>query len=63
MTLDKRSFHHYSSETLKEVILGEKMPLTQKKLLIDTLKATYPDVIIKEARLKVESYSLEIVTL
>jgi hypothetical protein len=63
MTLDKRNFHHYSSETLKEVVFGEKMPSTQRKLLIDTLKATYPDVIIKEARLKVESYSLEIVTL
>ncbi|ABG41258.1 hypothetical protein Patl_2747 [Paraglaciecola sp. T6c] len=63
MSLDKSNFHHYASETLKEVVIGEKMPSTQRKLLIDTLKATYPDVIIKEAKLQTESYSLEIVTL
>jgi hypothetical protein len=63
MCLDKSNFHNYSVESLKEIIIGEKMPASQKKLLLATVRASHPEIIVKEARLKPNSYSLEIVPL
>lgn len=63
MSLEKNIFHHYSTETLKEIVIGEKMPEAQKTLLLNTVKANHPKIIVKKARLKPDSYSLEIVPL
>lgn len=61
LSLSKSQFHHYSEDSLKEIIIGEKMPQEQRKLLLDTVKAVHPSVVVKEARLIADSYSLEIV--
>lgn len=63
VSLDTNNFHCYSTESLKEIVIGEKMPQTQRKLLIDTVKLSHPEVIIKEAKLISDSYSLEIISL
>jgi len=63
MSLEKRSYHNYSVQSLKEVVIGEKMPVAQRKLLLDTIKINHPEIIVKEARLKPNSYYLEIVSL
>lgn len=63
MTLDKNNFHNYSEKTLKEIVIGMKTPESQKKILLDIVKANHPEIIIKEARLKPDSYSLETVLL
>ncbi|WP_161985085.1 DUF2971 domain-containing protein [Agarivorans sp. Toyoura001] len=62
LSLSKSQFHHYSEGSLKEVVIGEKMPLEQRKLLSDTVKSAHSNVTFKEARLIADSYSLEIVT-
>ena len=63
LSLDTSNFHNYSGQSLKEIVIGEKMPEAQRKLLLDTVKANHPEIIIREARLKPDSYSLEIVAL
>ena len=63
VSLDTSNFHCYSSQALKEIVIGEKMPQTQRKLLIDTVMSSHPKVAIKEARLIANSYLLEIVSL
>lgn len=63
VVLDNSNFHSYSAKSLKEIVIGEKMPSPQRKLLLDTVKANHPEIITKEARLKPDSYSLEIVPL
>jgi hypothetical protein len=63
LTLDKSNFHYYSENSLMQVIVGEKMPQVQRKLLLDIIKASHPEIKFKEARLMSNSYALEIVTL
>lgn len=61
LTLNENNFHNYSEKTLKEIVVGMKIPEPQRKLLLDIIKTNYPNIIIKEARLKPDSYSLEII--
>lgn len=51
----------YTPSSLIEIIIGEKMPLDQQKLVINTATAANPNVKVKLAKLKTNSYELEIV--
>ena len=62
LAMSKLNLHTYSPEALVEIVVGERMPEEQKKLVIDTAKNANPDIIIKQARLKPDSYQLEIVS-
>ncbi|WP_418642509.1 DUF2971 domain-containing protein [Vibrio chaetopteri] len=53
--------HQYAPDSLLEIIVGEKMPCDQKKLVIDTAKLSNPRIVIKQARLMEGTYKLEIV--
>jgi DUF2971 family protein len=61
MSLSKDGFHMYRESTLKEIILGEKMLVSQAKLVIDTVLANHPNITIKEARLIPDSYKITVV--
>jgi len=61
VSLSKDKFHTYSQSTLKEIVLGEKMSPSHKKLVKDTVLANHPNILIKEARLKPNSYKITIV--
>ncbi|WP_409590369.1 DUF2971 domain-containing protein [Vibrio jasicida] len=61
ISLENSNAHSYLPDSLIEIVLGEKMPQDQKKLVIDTARSANPDVSIKLARLKKGSYQLEIV--
>ncbi len=63
LTLDKSNFHYYSENSLIQVIVGDKMPRAQRKLLLDTIKLIHPNATVKKARLMDDSYSVEIVPL
>ena len=61
ITLDQSDFHIYSPILLKEIIVGDKMPASQKNLLLNVAKASNPNVVVKTAKLKKDSYQIEIV--
>jgi hypothetical protein len=52
MSLSKSNVHCYSPSTLKEIIVGDKMPSAEKSLLLSVVKGANPNIIIKTARLK-----------
>lgn len=51
----------YDPRSLVEIVLGEKMPEDQRKLVISTARSANPNIKIKVAKLKSGSYELEIV--
>lgn len=61
LSLNRRSFHCYNSNTLKEIIVGDKMSASEKSLLLRVVKASNPNIIVKTARLKDSTYQIEIV--
>ncbi len=61
LALGDHNIHAYLPDTLLEIVVGEKMPEDQKNLVINTAKNANPSVSIKEARLKQNSYKLEII--
>ena len=61
LSLEQSNTHRYSPDTLREIVIGCRMPSDQQKLVIETAKSSNPDIIIKFARLKKDSYELEIV--
>lgn len=61
MSLNKSDFHYYTPNTLKEIIVGDKMLMSEKNLLLSVVKAASPNVVVKTARLKNNTYQVEIV--
>jgi hypothetical protein len=61
LSLEDDNLQPYAPEALLEIIIGEKMPRDLQKLVIDTAKSANPNVVIKLARLKKNSYKLGIV--
>lgn len=53
----------YDPNSLIEIVIGEKMPKDQRKLVISTARTANPNIRIKLAKLKPGSYELEIVDL
>lgn len=60
LSLNKENKHSYSPATLKEIIIGAKMPPEQETLVISIAKAANPNIKIKKATLKKNSFELEI---
>lgn len=61
MSLNKSDFHCYMPNTLKEIIVGDKMSASEKSLLLSVVKASNPNIMVKTARLKDNTYKVEIV--
>ncbi|CDT80658.1 conserved hypothetical protein [Vibrio coralliirubri] len=61
LSLEKDNAQPYPPECLAEIVIGEKMPKDQQILVINTAKSANPDIQIKLARLKENTYQLEIV--
>jgi len=61
LSLEDENLQYYPSTALLEIIIGDKMTEENKKRIIDTAKATNSNVSIKLARLKKDSYELEII--
>lgn len=61
MSLEVSHAHSYPSNSLVEIVIGEKMPKDQQTLVINTAKSANPDIKIKLARLKENTYQLEVV--
>jgi hypothetical protein len=61
MSLSKNDFHCYLPTTLKEIIVGDKMPISEKNLLLSIAKKGNPNIKVKTARLKTNTYQIEIV--
>ena len=53
--------HFYPPEYLIQIVLGDKMPEDQKKLVIDIAKSSNPNVEIKIAKLKDGTYDLDVI--
>jgi transposase-like protein len=51
----------YDPNSLIEIVIGEKMPLDQQKLVVHTATKANPNIKVKLAKLKANSYGLEIV--
>lgn len=51
----------YEPSSLIEIVIGEKMPLDQQKLVINTALSANSDIKIKIAKIKSNSYELEVV--
>lgn len=61
LSLGEGNAQKYPPEALLEIVIGEKMPKDQQKLVVDTARSANPNVVIKLAQLKKDSYQLEIV--
>ncbi|WP_157726635.1 DUF2971 domain-containing protein [Thalassotalea crassostreae] len=61
LSLDSNEKVQYSKDTLKEVVIGCKMPLNEQQNIISICKNVNPKVLIKKAQLKDSSYELEVV--
>ncbi len=57
LALESDNFHTYSPTNLTKIVIGEKMPKNQKKLIIDIAKRNNANIEICEARLKNKSYN------
>ena len=61
MSLNQKSFHNYSPSSLKEIVIGEKMPEAERNLLLKIVSGVGKNILIKTARLRNNSYKIEIV--
>ncbi|MUK26584.1 DUF2971 domain-containing protein [Aliivibrio fischeri] len=61
LSMSDSNLHGYSVSSLCEIIIGDKMPEDQQKLVTGIGKSVNPDMIIKRAKLKENSYLIEIV--
>jgi hypothetical protein len=55
--------HSYDPASLDELIIGERMPFDQQKLLVSIVKTENPKIKIKMATLKKNSYQIETIEL
>ena len=60
ISLSMKNLYKYSSSSLLELVIGDKMPEDQKKLVINIAKNENPNVVVKRARLRDDSYLIEI---
>lgn len=60
LSMSESNMHSYTSSALSEIVIGDKMPLDQQKLVIHTAKMANPDIIVRRAKLKKNSYVIEI---
>ncbi|MGF1836837.1 DUF2971 domain-containing protein [Photobacterium sanguinicancri] len=51
----------YDPSSLMEIVIGEKMPMDQQKLVINTARSANPNIKLKLAKLKSGSYEMEVV--
>ncbi|UOB74930.1 DUF2971 domain-containing protein [Pseudoalteromonas sp. APM04] len=61
MSLNQESFHNYSPSSLKEIVIGDKMPEAERNLLLKIVSGLCKNILIKTARLQKNSYKIEIV--
>ncbi len=61
MSLNQESFHNYSPSSLKEIVIGDKMPEAERNLLLKIVSGLCKNILIKTARLQNNSYKIEIV--
>lgn len=61
ISMSESNLHSYHPCTLNEIIIGDKMPLDQQKLVTDIVKSVNSSIKIKRAKLKENSYLIEIV--
>ncbi|WP_412495942.1 DUF2971 domain-containing protein [Vibrio cyclitrophicus] len=60
LSMSESNMHSYTSSALLEIVIGDKMPLDQQRLVIHTAKMANPDIIVRRAKLKKNSYVIEI---
>ncbi|MDJ0036643.1 DUF2971 domain-containing protein [Pantoea allii] len=51
----------YSSDSIQEVVIGEKMPPDQQKLMINLIRSVAPNAVIRKAVMEEHSYGLKII--
>lgn len=61
LSTEKKNLISYPSNALIEIVIGEKMPVDEQKQVILNARTANPDVVIKTARLKPNTYQLEII--
>ncbi|WFC15401.1 DUF2971 domain-containing protein [Aeromonas salmonicida] len=61
LSMSESNLHSYSATSLREIVIGDKMPKDQQKLVTSIAKSVNPDMTIKRAKLKKNSYLIEIV--
>ncbi|MEX0336406.1 DUF2971 domain-containing protein [Vibrio tubiashii] len=61
ISMSETNLHSYDPSTLNEIIIGDKMPLDQQKLVTDIVKSVNSSIRLKRAKLKENSYLIEIV--
>ncbi|MFT6925520.1 MAG: hypothetical protein ACJAZP_001104 [Psychromonas sp.] len=58
LTLEEGNIYSYLPGSLKEIVIDDKIPEYQQKLVIDAAKSANPDMQIKLTRLKKDTYQL-----
>jgi hypothetical protein len=61
LSMSDKNLHSYSAKSLLEIVIGEKIPKDQQQLIISIAKSVNPNIAIKLAKLKKNSYLIEIV--
>ncbi|BCE01276.1 hypothetical protein TYM08_P1339 [Marinicellulosiphila megalodicopiae] len=61
LSLNKNNSHSYTPNSLLEIVVGDKMPDDQQTLIKNIAHSVNPNIILKKAKLKKESYNIEIV--
>lgn len=61
LTISQSKLLEYNKNALKCVVLGEKMPIPERNLVVSIVKSTYPDAKIQVAKIKEHSYDLELI--
>ncbi|PTP81144.1 DUF2971 domain-containing protein [Vibrio splendidus] len=60
LSLENENLQSYTPEALSQVVIGEKMPDKDRQSIIDAALIANPTVVFKLARLKKDTYQLEI---
>ncbi|KHS72133.1 hypothetical protein RC77_03340 [Pectobacterium brasiliense] len=50
----------YSSDAIKEIVIGGKMPINQQNIIIKIIKSINPKIVIKKAEMGKNSYDIKI---
>ncbi|GAM64384.1 hypothetical protein JCM19232_1054 [Vibrio ishigakensis] len=62
LTLDTTSnLYSYSDKALVEVVIGEKMPKEQQKLILDIISQNHPNAKISKAKVEDKTYNVKVV--
>ena len=60
ISMSESNIHSYTTSALLEIVIGDKMPLDQQKLVIQTAKIANPNIIVRRAKVKENSYLIQI---